>query len=1215
MAGLADQEAALRTQQVIERTVNRLIDQKRPSDRYGTVVSITQDTRICAVQLAGEDGTTNVRFGAIQPTQVGQVVRIGGNAGDRWIVDVIGQAALTGLSLGDLTIPDGITFTQFGAAGLIDWEQGSTLTPNNTIGDGFNRADEALSVSPDWNSQADIDVVSNELERGAVGTGYAAHVSEVDDYQNMYAQIKVVADTSELTGTRAINLEISRDNSTADGTAPRVFVRYDQDAVRYELYSFNGTTSTLEGFFATAPPTFPYTLKLDRKGDTYTVYENDNPVIVTDITGRNGSYTGFHFQDANEMLVDDFAAGSYVNNFTIGSAYEVQLADDDQFTVAVRSAQTVNSQYVAKDLTPGNTYYARVRAVSGTTASAWSATVSYTATSLPLTTVTDGSVPTDSPDVTCTGGIGWVLAEWPTQLNDDPVTYEVYVSDESGFTPSPATKVGETTGTFYTVRQYADASPLSYEHNVFVRVIAKDADGPATVAGAQGFAKPLQVELGDVGNTVDFGGSDGSAPADKPLSFTVASGIGFLYCKWDHVVNGDAVTYEIHLSDTTSFTPTANTLVGDTPANFTFIRKLPPGLGGGPLVYGTTYYLIVWAKDDDGYAPTYSDEVTANTAKATQLDFDDLSVGTAQIIDLSVSGAKIADLAVGTAKIENAAITTGKINDLAVGTAAIADLNVTEGKIANLAVSNAKIADLAVTNAKIALLAVDTAQIQNAAIENAQLANLSVSTGKIQSLAVDTAQIATAAITDAKVSDLSADKLTAGTINANIITVTNINASNITTGALNADRISGGTIDGATITVDNLNANNITTGSLSMTRVATGAITGDKIGNDEIDTPQIATNAVENPQIADFAVNTPQIAGSAVGTTQLDGLAVTTAKIGTGAVTNVKIGDAEVSGAKIATATITDANIDSLNAGKITAGTMSADRISGGTISGNIINGGTISGTIFQTSSSGQRVVLGGTYPNDVTFYGSSGGAVRFYGSGGIIQATNSIFLTAGDLQAPGDVRAGTSFEFIGDTDTGMYRAGANDVRIRAGGNDKIRCYSTGVLLANERLFADGLAASTTLQKEAIMHYTGGGHEIFRDTSSGRLKYNQQPRKYKDALPVLQLEAKSYDAMLEAKGVIYPVADPREPRNPKRKGQEYDVAGFVAEDVEKFWPDAVVYDEEDKPTNIDWNRIHVSLIQVVQEHHRHLESLQANLAIVAEDLDERLQTIERGRGV
>ncbi len=162
MAGLNDQEAALRTQTVIERTVLRLIDQKRPSDRYGTVVSITPTTRTTAVQLAGEATPTNVRFGAIQPTQIGQVVRIGGNAGDRWVVDVIGQAALTGLSLGDLLVPDGVTFTQFGAAGLVDWEQGSTLTANNTIGDGFNRADEALSVSPDWNSEAD-----NAVDRSA----------------------------------------------------------------------------------------------------------------------------------------------------------------------------------------------------------------------------------------------------------------------------------------------------------------------------------------------------------------------------------------------------------------------------------------------------------------------------------------------------------------------------------------------------------------------------------------------------------------------------------------------------------------------------------------------------------------------------------------------------------------------------------------------------------------------------------------------------------------------------------------------------------------------------------------------------------------------------------------------------------------------------------------------------------------------------------------
>jgi len=78
-----------------------------------------------------------------------------------------------------------------------------------------------------------------------------------------------------------------------------------------------------------------------------------------------------------------------------------------------------------------------------------------------------------------------------------------------------------------------------------------------------------------------------------------------------------------------------------------------------------------------------------------------LNIESANILDASITSAKIANLAVGTAQIADLSVTTAKIAALAVTSAKIGDLEVTTAKINDLAVTNAKIGALAVTNANI----------------------------------------------------------------------------------------------------------------------------------------------------------------------------------------------------------------------------------------------------------------------------------------------------------------------------------------------------------------------------------------------------------------------------------------------------------------------------------------------------------------------------------
>lgn len=379
--------------------------------------------------------------------------------------------------------------------------------------------------------------------------------------------------------------------------------------------------------------------------------------------------------------------------------YYIELADDAAFTVNHRAYYTSALQFTENNLIPGTTVYARVSAVTnggvGTPSAVDSAVVQDFP---PSSTMTDGIAPASSPNPVCTAGIGYVLAQWLQIVNVDPVTYEVHVSLTSGFTAGPLTKLGEVTeGTFYFVRTLADGTPLAYGANVFVRIIAKDGDGAAGQS-AQAFAAPFQVNTGDAGSIAIDTLSDGVIPSTSPNSPIITSGIGYLFVKWDFITNADPVSYEVHISDTSGFLPGSNTLVGVTPSNYFFIKNLGSGLGGGSLVYGTTYYIKIRAKDADGT----QNAGTQSTGFTVQANTADIAVNA-----ITAASGIIADLAVGTAKIQDAAITNLKVADASISSAKIQNLAVGTAQIADAAIATAKIGDLQVTTAKISGLTVD----------------------------------------------------------------------------------------------------------------------------------------------------------------------------------------------------------------------------------------------------------------------------------------------------------------------------------------------------------------------------------------------------------------------------------------------------------------------------------------------------------------------------
>jgi hypothetical protein len=90
--------------------------------------------------------------------------------------------------------------------------------------------------------------------------------------------------------------------------------------------------------------------------------------------------------------------------------------------------------------------------------------------------------------------------------------------------------------------------------------------------------------------------TDGLPPTSSPAAI-VQNALGALVVSWTPIANVDAVSYEVHLSTTAGFTPTAGsaaTLVGEIDGSMLWIRR---DVAGEPLAYDVVYYVRIIATD------------------------------------------------------------------------------------------------------------------------------------------------------------------------------------------------------------------------------------------------------------------------------------------------------------------------------------------------------------------------------------------------------------------------------------------------------------------------------------------------------------------------------------------------------------------------------------------------------------------------------------------
>lgn len=118
MPGFEDFAVAARARDALAMLVENEIARQRPRIQYAVVDSIDRPNRKAMVTFAGDPTPVKVNLGVIQPSAVGQTVRIDGPVGDRFISDVLGSAYLPGTIAGTLPASQ-VTTGTFGAGNYV----------------------------------------------------------------------------------------------------------------------------------------------------------------------------------------------------------------------------------------------------------------------------------------------------------------------------------------------------------------------------------------------------------------------------------------------------------------------------------------------------------------------------------------------------------------------------------------------------------------------------------------------------------------------------------------------------------------------------------------------------------------------------------------------------------------------------------------------------------------------------------------------------------------------------------------------------------------------------------------------------------------------------------------------------------------------------------------------------------------------------------------
>lgn len=90
--GFGSPDAAMRMRDFVASVAESVVKKTNPPARYGAVLTFDRSAYTCEVVLPGSSDPVTVTMGCVQPTTIGQKVRISTTPGDFFLESVIGPA-------------------------------------------------------------------------------------------------------------------------------------------------------------------------------------------------------------------------------------------------------------------------------------------------------------------------------------------------------------------------------------------------------------------------------------------------------------------------------------------------------------------------------------------------------------------------------------------------------------------------------------------------------------------------------------------------------------------------------------------------------------------------------------------------------------------------------------------------------------------------------------------------------------------------------------------------------------------------------------------------------------------------------------------------------------------------------------------------------------------------------------------------------------------
>ena len=179
-------------------------------------------------------------------------------------------------------------------------------------------------------------------------------------------------------------------------------------------------------------------------------------------------------------------------------------------------------------------------------------------------------------------------------------------------------------------------------------------------------------------------------------------------------------------------------------------------------------------------------------------------------------------------------------------------------------------------------------------------------------------------------------------------------------------------LDNESVTTEKLDAASVTTdkvadANITTSKLADSSVETDKINNKAVTTEKLNDESVDNSKIAPNAVTSEKIKNESIITEKLNDRAVTTEKVEEKAITNTKLGDQSVDGRVVREGTLETKHLanESVTTDKVARKSITKDKIAEGAVDETLVKDGSIVNSKLSKNAVSTDKIENGSVTND----------------------------------------------------------------------------------------------------------------------------------------------------------------------------------------------------------------------------------------------------------